>query len=336
MNARLLLFIIATVELEGNDSMEQLLPFLLFLLGFIMIIKGSDWFIDSTIWIAKILNVPNIIIGATLVSLCTTLPEAMVSTSSALKGNGEIAFGNAIGSIACNTGFILGLSILLSRPVIKEKLDFQKKGLLLISLLIALMGVGYVFEEIPRYAGFILIIILVIYLGNNVKAALTKPYDGENTAIDKSMTTMIRMIVLFVIGLILTIVGANLLVENGEDIARLLGVPDVVIGLTLTAFGTSLPELVTAITSYVKKAGDLSVGNIIGANLMNILLVIAAATSIYPIQVEPTYLTFHVPFVILIVCIPVLASFSRKNYFSRMAGLFMMITYLLYMGLTIS
>lgn len=299
-----------------------------------MIIKGSDWFIDSTIWAAKVLNVPNIIIGATLVSLCTTLPEAMVSTSSALKGNADIAFGNAIGSIACNTGFILGISILLSKPSIHEKLDFQKKGLLLITLLLGLMGIGYYYGEIPRFIGFGLLGILLLYLISNVKVAMEKPYDGEKETIDKSKSTVMRMLVLFVIGLILTIWGANLLVDNGEKIARLLGVPDVVIGLTLTAFGTSLPELVTAITAFVKKAGDLSLGNIIGANLMNILLVIALSTTLLPINIEPSYLTMHLPFVILIVCIPILATFSKKGYFSRFTGLIMVATYALYVGLT--
>lgn len=311
----------------------ETLPFILFLLGLLAIIIGSNWFIDATIWIAKALRIPNIIIGATLVSLCTTLPEAMVSTSSSLMGNSNIAFGNAIGSIACNTGFILGLAILLSKPQINDKQEFQRKGGFLILLLCGLVTIGFMSGVLNQFMGFALIGLLIFYLFLNTRQALRSQRDNEEKPERHPANVWLKQLFIFAIGLIFTIKGANLLVENGEKIAVLLGVPDVIIGLTLTAIGTSLPELVTAITAYVKKASDLSLGNLIGANLMNVLLVIGLSSTILPINIDPTFISFHLPFVIMIIFIPLLASNAKKGYFSRLTGLAMMVLYVMYIGI---
>ncbi len=312
--------------------MQQYIPFLLFLLGLIMIIKGSDWFIDATIWIAKILKIPNIIIGATLVSLCTTLPEAMVSSSSALRGNTEIAFGNAIGSIACNTGFILALTLILSQPKITDKKKLHKKGLFLLILLGLVTTVATVLEQIPRQWGFILLTILLLYLIYNVRTATMSATEiKRDKAIDKSKPTVIKNIIWFVIGITLTITGANLLVINGEIMARLLGVPDIIIGVTLTAFGTSLPELVTAITAILKKAHDISIGNVLGANILNIILVLGLSSSILPIHIDQNYIHYHLPFIFLIVGLVVLFSFLNKKRFRRWNGILILAAYSLYL-----
>jgi cation:H+ antiporter len=310
---------------------EEYLPYLLFLVGFIMIIKGSDWFIDATIWIAKVLKVPNIIIGATLVSICTTLPEAMVSGSSALHGNPSIAFGNALGSIGCNTGFILGLTIILSRPEIRQRKKLHKTGLFLVFLLTLLTGFSIVFGEISRYTGYLFLTILVFYLYHNVKDAkmsATEIQEDESIEVTKNIIT--KNIILFIIGITLTVFGANLLVENGESIARMLGVPDIIIGVTLTAFGTSLPELVTSITAIVKKAHDISIGNVLGANILNIILVIGLSSSILPFEIEPSWLTYHIPFVFSIVLLLVVFSVINKKRFSRWNGVVMVGTYFAY------
>lgn len=311
--------------------MNEYSPYLLFLIGFIMIIKGSDWFIDATIWIAKVLRVPNIIIGATLVSICTTLPEAMVSGSSAINGNASIAFGNALGSIACNTGFILGLTILLSRPFIKEKKKLRKTGLFLVFLLVLLTTFAIVFGEISRITGFMFLGILVLYIYNNVKdAKMSNSEIRQDESIEITRPIIIKNIVLFAIGIILTIWGANLLVTNGEKIAKMLGVPDIIIGVTLTAFGTSLPELVTAITAIAKKAHDISIGNILGANILNIILVIGLSSSILPFKIEHSWLTYHIPFVFAIVLLLVTFSLVNKERFKRWNGLLMIATYFAY------
>lgn len=311
--------------------MEQYTPYLLFLIGFIMIIKGSDWFIDATIWIAKVLRVPNIIIGATLVSICTTLPEAMVSGSSAVNGNASIAFGNALGSIACNTGFILGLTILLSTPVMKQKKKLRKTGIFLVFLLTLLTTFAIIFGEISRITGFMLLGILVLYLYHNVKEAKMSNSELEQDKnIEITRSIVIKNIVIFILGIVLTIWGANILVTNGEKIAKMLGVPDIIIGVTLTAFGTSLPELVTAITAIVKKAHDISIGNILGANILNIILVIGLSSSILPFKIQNSWLTYHIPFVFAIVLLLVTFTMINKEKFKRWNGLLMIATYFTY------
>lgn len=311
----------------------DMLPVILFLLGLVLIILGSNWFIDSTIWIASALRVPQLIIGATLVSLCTTLPEAMVSVSSSLMGNSSIAFGNAMGSIAANTGFILGLSIFLTKPPIRDKRDFLKKASFLLLLLMAVMTVGLLSGVLTHYMGLGLIFLLILYLVMNTKQALTSKSTSNEKYVKPEPKEWVKPLILFAIGLFLTINGANLLVENGEKIAVMLGVPDIIIGLTLTAIGTSLPELVTALTAAYKKATDLSLGNLIGANLMNILMVIGLSSSILPINISRDFLSFHLPFIIIIVLIPFFASMGKKEHFNRLTGLGMMMLYILYLGI---
>lgn len=311
--------------------MEEYFPYLLFLLGFILIIKGSDWFIDATIWIAKVLKVPNIIIGATLVSICTTLPEAMVSGSSAINGNSEIAFGNAIGSIACNTGFILALTIILAKPILEERKKLLKTGLFLISMLALLTIFSILFGELSRVTGIIFLGILILYLYNNVKdAKASKKEIEEDEKIKHTPNIVTKNIIMFLVGITFTVIGANLLVTNGEIIAEALGVPDVIIGLTLTAFGTSLPELVTAITAIVKKAHDISIGNVLGANILNIILVLGLSSSILPINIQPKYLSYHIPFVFAIVGLVVLFSSVNKKNLKRWNGIVIMAIYFSY------
>lgn len=312
--------------------MENYMSIILFLVGFVLIIKGSDWFIDSTIWVAKVLKVPNIIIGATLVSLCTTLPEAMVSGSSAIRGNTEIAFGNAMGSIACNTGFILALTILLSQPEITEKKKLKETGIFLLALIATVAGVGFYFGEISRFVGIIFLCILAVYLYLNVKDAKASALEiARDEAIEHSPRIVFHHTFFFVVGLIMTIIGANLLVTHGETLAKMLGVPDVIIGLTLTAFGTSLPELVTAITAIVKKAHDISIGNVLGANILNIIMVLGLSSTIAPIETPSSYFTLHIPFVFAIVSLVVIFSFMNKTHLKRWNGLFIMATYASYL-----
>ena len=312
--------------------MENLTSIILFLVGFGLIIKGSDWFIDSTIWVAKVLKVPNIIIGATLVSICTTLPEAMVSGSSAIRGNTDIAFGNAVGSIAVNTGFILALTILLTQPAITNKKQLRRTGLFLLALIASLGASAYFLGEIPRSVGIIYLVIMVIYLYMNVREARASATEiAHDEAIDRSREVIIKRTGFFIVGLIMTVIGANLLVTHGEVLARVLGVPDVVIGLTLTALGTSLPELVTAITAIRKGAHDISIGNVLGANILNIIMVLGLASTITPINTPTSYFVLHIPFVFAIVGLVVLFSLINNKELKRWNGAVILITYISYL-----
>lgn len=312
--------------------MKDWIPVLLFILGLILIIYGSGWFIDSTVWIAKVLKIPNLIIGATLVSICTTLPEAMVSGSSAIQGNADIAFGNAIGSIAFNTGFILALTIILIQPRLTEKKKLRKNSLILLFVFILLTVFAILFGTLTRVTGLLFLGILVLYLWSNVLDAKRDIKAGRNKheRVSKDKKTIVKNIFLFIIGIVFTIFGANLLVTNGEIIAKMLGVPDVIIGLTLTAFGTSLPELVTSITSIIKKVHDISIGNIIGANILNIILVLGLSSSILPIKIQRSYLTTYIPFTFAIVASVIFFIFANKTRLKRWNGIIVMGLYFTY------
>lgn len=316
---------------------DYLFPFILFFIGFLMIIKGSDIFIDSVIWFTRITKIPDIIIGATLVSLGTTLPELMVSTGAAIHGNTEIAIGNALGSIICNTGLILAIIIIVSRPKLTNKKEFQQNGILLILLLLLLTFTSFVYGEISRFTGIILLGILVWYLYRNVQNSICKNKTALNKDSKEKIINTKKIItnsLLFIIGLTLTLLGSRLLITNGEKIATFLRVPDVIIGLTMTAFGTSLPELITAITSLRKKAYNLSIGNILGANILNVILVIAVSSTILPIPINGNILHLHLPFVLLIVSITLLFSFVCKNIFRRRCGFIMIFVYINYLLFT--
>ena len=298
-----------------------------------MIIKGSNWFVDSAVWIAKILKVPDIIIGATLVSLCTTLPEAMVSTSSALKGNTDMAVGNALGSIACNTGLILAITIIFSRPALHHRKNFQQKGLLLFFLLLFIAVIGFLFGEISRYAGIILLSILGIYIYTNIRESLRSEELPATEPLKTNRVNVIQNIILFIIGLLFTVSGANLLVANGEIIASMFGVPDLIVGITMTSLGTSLPELITAFTAIRKKAHNLSIGNVLGANILNIILVIGITSVILPIRIGQSIMYFHLPFILILVGSGVSFAFTNKHRFKRRNGILLMLVYAIYLGL---
>ncbi|NLY38768.1 MAG: calcium/sodium antiporter [Firmicutes bacterium] len=319
--------------------MPDLHPFIMFALGLFMIIKGSDWFVDAVVWLARALKIPDLIIGATLVSICTTLPETTVSAGAALKGNTSIALGNALGSIACNTGLVLAIIIIFAEPLLKDRAKLQKNGIFLMILLILITAIAFIFKEIPRFAGCLLLAVLAWYLYNNVRESLdTREYYAPrgSSRQEKSGATIAKNLAFFAIGLVLIIWGSDLLVANGEIIARLAGVPDIVIGLTLTAFGTSLPELMTAITAIRKQVHGISIGNILGANILNVIWVIGLSATILPINIDPVTLRLHFPFVFLIVAATVAFTYLSKRRFVRGQGLFLLAMYAFYLFLTLS
>ena len=263
----------------------MLVPILLFLLGLVLLIKGGDWFVDGATVIARKFHLPDILIGATVVSIGTTLPEVMVSATSAVGGHGEIAYGNAIGSIICNTALIAAITITfkpakVDRDTMKLPVIFFFIASVLYCLVAYLLGYFY------WWVGAILLAIFVVYMFLSVRKALKTPQIREDDPAEGvSNKQFIKSIILLVVGAALIAIGADLLVDNGIIIAEALGVPEAVIALTFIAIGTSLPELVTAITSLVKGHGSLSLGNIIGANIFNLVLVSGLSTVLSPFPV---------------------------------------------------
>lgn len=261
-------------------------PILLFIVGLVLLIKGGDWFVDGATGIAKKFHVPDILIGATVVSIGTTLPEVMVSATSAFSGHGEIAYGNAIGSIICNTALIAALTVTF-KPSSVDRDTLKLPVIFFFISAVVYAVVAYAFGEFTRIVGAILLLLFVIYMILSVRKAkmMPKPQLDEENAQKITNKMVAKYIVLLIIGAALIAFGADLLVDNGTLIAQALGVPESVIALTFIALGTSLPELVTAITSLVKGHGSLSLGNIIGANIFNLVLVSGVSVVVSPFAV---------------------------------------------------
>ncbi len=265
----------------------MLIPVLLFIVGLVLLIKGGDWFVDGATGIAHRFRIPEILIGATVVSIGTTLPEVMVSATSALSGHGEIAYGNAIGSIICNTALIAALTVAIRPAAVKRKslvlpVAFFFGAAIFYSLIAYLSGF------FSRVVGVILVLGFVVYIVISTLQALKNKdlaEDADDDDANPGKGGLVKEIILLVIGAALIAVGARLLVDNGTLIAQWLGVPESVIALTFVALGTSLPELVTAITSLAKGHGALSLGNVIGANLFNLVLVSGVSVVLNPFSI---------------------------------------------------
>ena len=312
----------------------MLVSVLLFAVGLVLLIKGGDWFVDGAPGIAKRFTLPDIVVGATVVSIGTTLPEVMVSTTGALAGSGAMAYGNAIGSIICNTALIAAISIIVNPGPVNVK-SMKTPAIFFFASAALYCVASYFLGEFPRWMGFGMLAIFVVYMILTVRNGLKNPDasaeeeeedDGESksiwgevalllacavvVAILSNVVTGILLVVAFavytflkvkpakaggkslieellflVIGAGVIAVGADFLVEHGQIIALELGVPETGVALLFVALGTSLPELVTTITSLKKGRASLGVGNVIGANVFNLVLVSGVAVSLAPFQV---------------------------------------------------
>lgn len=289
----------------------MLVPILLLAVGFVLLIKGGDWFVDGATGIARRFHLPEILIGATVVSIGTTLPEVMVSAGAAIQGSGSIAYGNAIGSIICNTSLIAALTIAIKPGVAARKSLTMPVAFFFGAAAIYCLG-AYVFGTFSRTTGLVLLAVFAVYMVSTVMSmkktavgietvqleeqvgpltseAELEARSGEDHTVESkeagTKDSLLKDILLLVVGAVLIAFGADLLVDNAIIIAETLGVSEKVIGLTIVALGTSLPELVTAITSLIKGHGSLSLGNIIGANIFNLVLVSGVAVTINPFDV---------------------------------------------------
>ena len=344
--------------------MELVLPIILFIAGLLLLIKGGDWFVDGATGLARRFKLPEILIGATVVSIGTTLPEVMVSAGGALAESGAMAYGNAIGSIICNTALIAAITIAI-------KPGRADRGAMIIPVSFFFIAaafyviVAYTLGTFPLWSGIVLLCLFVTYMVLTVlrmKKGGTEPFEPElhedeaEEALDNGeplpfwqevwaelrgkRTSVVREILLLVVGAAVIALGANLLVENGTFIAETLGVPETVIALTFVALGTSLPELVTAITSLIKGHGALSLGNIIGANLFNLVLVSGVSITISPfdVPVDATIGGMNASFVLdipvmlgvmLIMTVPTLI----RGKLSRVQGIALLAIYAAFVGM---
>ncbi len=295
---------------------------LLFAAGLLCIIKGGDLFVDAASWIAEASGIPKFIIGATVVSFATTMPEMLVSVFAALQGNADIAVGNAVGSVTANVGLIMCVALICMECAMTRK-QFGVKACLLLAAILALFG----FTRDGQLSVLESVLILVIFVGFLVESLIAArqeqgselPAQEERPKIDKK--TVLLNIGKFVLGAAGIVLGAQLLIDNGSALARMLGVPDAVIAATMIAIGTSLPELVTTLTAIKKKQASLSVGNIIGANIMDLTLIMPLCAVIQgkPMTVERQGMLLDIP-ACLIICAAALIPALVQGKFKRWIG----------------
>ena len=258
----------------------------LFAVGLVLLIKGGDWFVDSATGLAKRFRVPEIIIGATVVSIGTTLPEVMVSATAAINQNGAIAYGNAIGSIICNTALIAALTIAIRPAPVNRKAITMPVLFFFISAAIYLVA-AYGFQRFDRWLGIVMLIVFAIYMMLTIRQGFKNPVaaDEHSEEEEAASGSLIKDVVVLIVSAALIAVGADMLEGSSVSLATMAGIPTEVVGVTIVALCTSLPELVTAITALAKGHGALSLGNIIGANIFNLVLVSGVAVTISPFPV---------------------------------------------------
>lgn len=307
---------------------------LFFALGLILLIKGGDWFVDGATGIARRFRLPDIIVGATVVSIGTTLPEVMVSTTGALLGQGAMAYGNAIGSIICNTALIAAISVTCNPGPVNVKTMKMPVFFFFTSAAVYCLA-AYWLGTFPRWLGIIMLAIFVVYLIANVRQGLRNPEEtAEEAESATASRSLVMELVLLVIGAALIAYGANLLVEHGTIIAQKLGVPETVIALTFVALGTSLPELITTITSLKKGHASLGIGNVIGANVFNLVLVSGMAVTIAPFDVpvgklllgRNASLVLDIPLMLLVMLLLTVPALTKKRL-SRWQGITLLCIY---------
>lgn len=273
-----------------------MLIYLLFALGLVLIIKGGDEFVTAAVSIARRIGMSELVIGATIVSLGTTLPEVLVSTLAGLSGSADIAVGNAVGSIICNTSFIAALVLLFAKPELDRHL-LSWRALYFFGALGLLYVVSAVSGGVSRPVGIALIFLFGVYTW--LSSRQRKNADREEAPEEP----LGKAVLILIVTAICLFFGAKLLVDNGIEIARAIGVPERFIASTIIALGTSLPELMTAIISIRIGMGALSVGNVIGANILNILCVIGIPAAIAGIAVSPAAVAVDIPYAALVMLI---------------------------------
>ncbi len=265
--------------------MKFLVAILLLIAGFVMLIKGADWFVDGAAGIAARFGIPQLVIGLTIVAMGTSAPEAAVSITAATSGNAGITIGNVIGSNILNVLIILGLTaVIIAVPVQKSTVKWEMPFMHVITIVLVLLGLTG--GEIVFWEGIVLWAFFLIYLGYLFKMAKKGNADEE----PEEMLPLWKQLLMVAIGVICIVYGSNLTVDNATVIAEALGMDDRLIGLTIVALGTSLPEMVTSVTAARKGKADIAIGNIVGSNVFNILFVVGTTALITPVAFNANFL----------------------------------------------
>lgn len=303
----------------------MLLSIVLLIIGFALLTKGADYFIEGACAVAFKFKIPSIIIGLTVVAMGTSAPEASVSINSALKGVNGVAIGNVLGSNICNIFLILGItSLICCLPIQKNTIKYELPFLGLITVLLCAMG--FYSGAVTRLSGVLLLILFIVFLLYLLKISKNVEEPPQNA---KNLTAL-KTTLYIVLGLAALCYGSDLTVNCAVDIAHKLNISDRIIGLTLVAFGTSLPELVTCAIAALKNQTDIAVGNIIGSNIFNILLVLGISSAILPIQFNKAFL-FDGAIAVFALILLFLYTFKTRTL-NKINGISFLVLYFIYLG----
>jgi cation:H+ antiporter len=310
---------------KEEKTMNIFIAIALLIVGFVMLTKGADWFVDGSSALAFRLGIPQLVIGLTIVAMGTSAPEAAVSITSALKGNEGITVGNVVGSNIMNILLILGIaSVIVPLAVQKSTRMIEIPYMIAITVLFGVLG--YTGEMVTRVEGGILWIAFLIYLGYLLWMAKKGKEDNEPDEKQKSLPVQLLMILA---GLICIVLGSDFVVDGATEIAKVIGISDRIIGLTIVAFGTSLPELVTSIAAARRGNADIAIGNIVGSNVFNILFVAGTSALISPIVFESKFVldtaVATATAVLLLVCVC-----NKEGKLKRSGGIIMLAAYAAY------
>lgn len=299
------------------------LQLLLLVVGFAMLVKGADWFVDGTSGIARKLGIPQLVVGLTIVAMGTSAPEAAVSITAALKNNADIAVGNVVGSNILNILIILGITAVITSVAIqKSTLMIEIPYMIFVTVVLIIMGMTG--ENISRAEGVIFWVLFIVYLVYLFILA-RKGKAEEDTEVEKSTW---KLLISAIAGGVVVVWGSNVTVDSATEIAKIIGMSERFIGLTIVALGTSLPELVTSVTAAKKGNADIAIGNIVGSNIFNILFVLGTSALITPVPYEASFLIDG----IIAVAAGVLLWISvfRKMELRRFWGIIMLVCYAAY------
>lgn len=306
--------------------MNIVIQFVLLVIGFVLLMKGADWFVEGASKIADKFGIPQLVIGLTIVAMGTSLPEAAVSITSALKGSAGITIGNVVGSNILNILVILGLTaVIRAISVQKSTVKYEIPFTIFVTVLLAVLGL--IDNEISRLEGVVLWAFMILYLLYLLKMSKNGEAQEEASGDDKK-GSVLKMILMVVIGAVMIVFGSDVTVDAATELALIFGMSDRVIGLTIVAFGTSLPELVTSVTAALKGKADIAVGNIVGSNIFNILFVVGTSAIITPVVYGQGFLVDSIAAVaaavLLFVCV------LRRKKLGRLSGVVMLAGYAAY------
>lgn len=307
--------------------MEVVIQLALLALGFVLLVKGADWFVEGASKVAEKFGIPQLIIGLTIVAIGTSLPEAAVSVSAALKGSAEITIGNIVGSNIMNVLLILGITAVI-KPIAVQKSTVRYELPFVIAVSALLMGLGYIDHVVGHTDGIILWGLLICYLVYLLMMAKKGENAQEETPEGNKPMPVWKMIVLIIVGAVMIVIGSDVAVDSATALARIFGMSERLIGLTIVAFGTSLPELVTSATAAIKGKADIAVGNIVGSNIFNILFVVGTSALITPVTYAANFFVDSIVCIATVVLLWVLVVKNKR--LGRMGGVCMLACYAAY------